>query len=431
MPGGSARPHDPYAALRLRDYRLFSAGWVMSVMAQQIQEVAVGWDIFSRTRAEARIEPMLALGLIGLAMALPIITLAIPAGALADRFDRRRLIIFSMVGSATASLALAGLSHAHGSLSLMYLCLFLGASANAIGWPARSALLPQIVPAPIFANASMWNSSAFQVAATVGPALGGLILYWSVPAAYVIDAVFFLCFAAALLFVNVKAPAHAREPITLHSVAAGLRFVFRHDIILATITLDLFAVLLGGATALLPVFAKDILHVGPGGFGILRAAPAVGALLMAVCMAHLPPMKKAGRNLLLAVSGFGLATIVFGLSRSYALSFLMLLLTGVFDNVSVVVRHTLVQMLTPDAMRGRVSAVNNIFVGASNELGGFESGLTGAWLGPVASVVLGGIGSIAVVAAVIMAWPQVAGFGSLQDARPIEEPGESHDGRGP
>jgi MFS family permease len=303
----------------------------------------------------------------------------------------------------------------------MYLCLFGGATFSALGWPARSALLPQTVPPDMFANAVAWNSSAFQIASMVGPALGGLILYWSTPAAYVLDAIFLLSFALFLAFLKVRPPTRKREPTTFRTVVAGVHFVYRNKIILATITLDLFAVLLGGATALLPKFATDILHCGPGGFGLLRAAPGIGALLMGLLIAHLPPMKRAGRNLLIAVIGFGLATIVFGLSQNFTLSFLMLLLTGVFDNVSVVVRHTLVQMLTPDEMRGRVSAVNNIFVGASNELGGFESGLTGAWLGAVPSVVLGGIGTLLVVGVVAIVWPQVVRFGSLHDARPIEE----------
>ena len=219
-------------------------------------------------------------------------------------------------------------------------------------WPPRSALLPQIVPSEIFANAVTWNSKLqFQIAAMAGPALGGLILYFSTPWTYVVGAIFLLAFAVSVMLIHVNPPTRQREPVTLQSVVAGVHFVFRNKIILATITLDLFAVLLGGATALLPAFAKEILHVNSGGFGLLRAAPGVGALVMGLFIAHMPPMKKAGRNLLLAVIGFGLATIVFGLSRNFYLSFFMLLLTGAFDNVSVVVRHTLVQVLTPDEMR--------------------------------------------------------------------------------
>jgi MFS family permease len=204
----------------------------------------------------------------------------------------------------------------------------------------------------------------------------------------------------------------------LHALGAGIRFVWRTKIILATITLDLFAVLLGGATFLLPAVVTDILHVGSVGFGLLRAAPAVGACLMAVLVAHRPPMKHAGRAMLWAVAGFGAATIVFGLSRNYWLSVAMLFLTGAFDNISVLVRHTLVQVLTPDEMRGRVSAVNNVFIGSSNELGGLESGVTAAIFGTVTSIVGGGIGTIVVVILTALIWPQVRRFGSLQDAKP-------------
>ena len=422
MPSGSrAGGHDPYAALRLKDYRYYAAGWIISVIGQQIQTVAVEWDIYTRTKAiNHGLDPLLALGLVGAVLAVPVIFLAIPAGMLADRFDRRKIIMFSMAGSAIGSIGLAYFSYQHASLALMYGCLFFGAIANAIGWPARSALLPQIVPAEVFSNAATWNSSAFQVAAMIGPALGGFIITKNVPAAYLADAFCALLFFAFLLPLVVQPMARSREPISFATLAAGIAFVKRTKIILAAITLDLFAVLFGGATALMPAYAKDILHVGAIGYGYLRAAPAIGALGMALWIAHRPPMQKAGRDLLLAVAGFGVATIVFGFSRNYPLSLLMLLVTGACDNVSVVVRHTLVQLLTPDAMRGRVSAVNNVFIGASNELGAFESGLVGRFFGAVVSVVSGGIGTLVVVGAVTAIWPQIRRFGSLEDARPDE-----------
>ena len=266
------------------------------------------------------------------------------------------------------------------------------------------------------------NSSMFQIAAMAGPAIGGAIILKSATLAYIIAACFNLAFFVFLMPVKVQSAARMREPLTRENLAAGFRFVWRTKIILATITLDLFAVLFGGATALLPAYAKDILQVGSVGFGWLRAAPAIGALTMGLWLAHRPPMKKAGRDLLWAVAGFGAATIVFGVSRWFSLSFVMLLLTGAFDNISVVVRHTLVQMLTPDSMRGRVSAVNNVFIGASNELGALESGLVGSFFGAVASVVSGGIGTLIVVSAVAMIWPQVRRFGALSDAKPEEEP---------
>jgi hypothetical protein len=255
------------------------------------------------------------------------------------------------------------------------------------------------------------------------------VVNYTLTGAYCIDAACSLCFFLFLLMLTVRPAARSSEPATFATLIAGVRFVWRTKIVLGAITLDLFAVLLGGATYLVPLFARDVLHVGPVGFGWLKASPAVGAFVMALVIAHLPPMKRAGATMLWAVAGFGAATVVFGLSHWFWLSFLMLALTGAFDNISVVVRHTLVQMLPPDRMRGRVSAVNNVFIGASNEIGGLESGVT-AWAlgrlldpirGAIASVVAGGLGSIVVVGAVAMLWPQVRRFGSLRDARPIEE----------
>jgi len=298
----------------------------------------------------------------------------------------------------------------------MYAILTAGATAQALSWPARSALLPQIVPAEHFANAVSWYSSIFQVAAVTGPAIGGLIIGFSVWPAYLLDCACCLSFGLLVATIRLTSAAPKREAPTLASVAAGVHFVWRTKIILALITLDLFAVLLGGATYLLPSVAKDILHVGAFKFGCLRASFAIGAFLMAVVNAHLPPFKHAGRAMLWAVAGFGAATIVFGLSKNYWLSLTMLFLAGACDNISVLVRHTLVQLLTPDEMRGRVSAVNNVFIGASNELGGFESGMTAAWFGTVISIVVGGIGTIVVVICAALIWPEVRAFGSLRDA---------------
>jgi MFS family permease len=314
----------------------------------------------------------------------------------------------------------------------MYVALLLAATFSAIGGPARSSLVAQIVPLEMYSNATTWGSTCFQVAAMAGPAVaGGIIAIGSMhfhhhrmptlPLAYIIDAISGIAFAVLLMVTRVRPFQRVKETASLKTLLAGIRFVRINQIILATITLDLFAVLLGGATYLLPIYAKDVLHVGAVGFGWMRAAPAIGAMAMAMVVAHLPPMKHAGRNLLLAVAGFGAATIIFGLSKSFTLSLMMLFLTGAFDNISVVVRHTLVQVLTPDSMRGRVSAVNNVFIGASNELGGFESGLTAQLFGPICSVVAGGIGTILVVFAVAAIWPQVRKFGSLAEAKPIEE----------
>lgn len=433
-PGGSgAAGHDPYAALRIRGYWFYSLGWLFSVIGQQVQSVAVQWQVFQRMPSTS--SGALALGLVGGVQALPVILLALPAGQLADRFDRRKIVMLSMLFSAIFSAGLALVAHADGPVWSIYLLLGLGATAQAAGWPARSALLPQIVPGEVFANAATWNSTSFQVASVAGPALGGFIVAITRTGAYVIDASCSLAFFAFLLMLSVRPQERSREPVTFRSLLAGVRFVWQTKVILGAITLDLFAVLLGGATYLLPVFAKDVLHVGVVGFGWLKAAPAIGAFVMAMAIAHLPPMKRAGAAMLWSVAGFGAATLVFGLSRWFPLSFFMLALTGAFDNVSVVVRHTLVQMLPPERMRGRVSAVNNVFIGASNEIGGLESGVT-AWgfgkalgpvLGAVGSVIMGGIGSIVVVSVVAMLWPPLRKFGSLVDVRPIEqdaEPGE-------
>jgi MFS family permease len=416
-PGGiesHARGHDPYAALRSRDYRFYSFGWMISVIGRQVQDVAVGFELYHRTNSSK-----LALAWVGLSQAIPLLLLALPAGQLADRFDRRRILIVSQTLWAASSLGLALVSHFQGPIPLVYVLLVTGTIAHATGWPARAAMLPQVVPPDIFDNAVTWNSSFFQIASVVGPAVAGLILIRGAMAAYLIDVVCGLTFAMLLMQLRLRQSDKPREPATLRSLTEGVRFVWRTPIILATISLDLFAVLLGGATILMPVFASEILHVGPVHLGLLRTAPAVGAFSAAILMAHLPPMKRAGLAMLWAVAGFGLATIVFGISRSFWLSMLMLALTGAFDNVSVVVRHTLIQTLPPDSMRGRVAAVNIIFIGASNELGAFESGATAAWLTPTVAVVVGGIGTIVVVATIALLAPQVRRLGSLRELKPL------------
>lgn len=412
----SAAPsHDPYAALRIVGYRWYSLGSIFSIIGQQLQSVAIGWEIFGRTHKT------LSLGWIGLVQAIPVIALALPAGQLADWASRKTIIAATQSISAICSLGLALVSWQHGSIGMMYLLLGAGATSSALGWPARAALVPQIVPAEIFSNAASWNSSFFQLAAMTGPAIGGFIISRQVWPAYVLDASCAAWFAILVTTIRLTVEPPKRQTPTLRGLIAGVHFVWQTKIILATITLDLFAVLLGGAVYLLPAVAKDLLHVGSFQFGCLRAAPAVGALLMAIVVAHRPPMKRAGRAMLWAVVGFGAATIVFGLSRNYWLSLAMLFLTGAFDNISVIVRHTLVQVLTPDEMRGRVSAVNNVFIGASNELGGLESGVTAAIFGTVASIVGGGIGTIVVVILTAILWPQVREFGSLHQAHNREK----------
>lgn len=406
------RLHDPYEALRFRDFRLFLIGDVTSSIGQQMQSVAIGWELYERTGSA------MVLGVVGLVQALPVIVLTLPAGHVADQFDRKRVVMMTQLMLALCSIGLAVLSYSHEAISLVYACLFLIGVARAFNQPARNALLPSLIPIDALNNAVTWKSSSFQIASVGGPAFGGLViaLLHSATLVYVFTAILAFTSFGYLASIATKQPPRSKSAATLKSLAAGISFVWQTKVILAAITLDMFAVLLGGATTLLPIYAKDILHVGPTGLGWLRAAPAIGAFLMAAIVAHLPPMQKAGKIMLWAVAGFGAATIVFGISHSFWLSLLMLMLTGAFDNISVVVRHTLVQLKTPDHMRGRVSAVNSVFIGTSNELGGFESGLVAALFGPVVAVVGGGIGTVAVVFLVAWIWPQIRQLGSLQNS---------------
>jgi MFS family permease len=407
------RGHDPYAPFRFADFRLYMLAGTISTIGAQMQSIAVGWELYERTGTAT------ALGLVGLVQFLPVLLLALPSGHAADRYSRRTILLVAQGHLLLASTGLAVLSYRQGPVSLIYLCLLLAGIAQAINRPARWSILPQLVPNPILASALTWNTSGWQAAAVVGPALGGLFIAVTGGATrvYVYDVV--CCLAVIVLLGSIRTRPAPRGvgAISFRTLVAGFEFVRRSDLILAAITLDLFAVLLGGSTALLPIFAKDILRIGPTGLGWLRTAPSIGAVGMALVLAHRPPLRRAGPTLLWAVAGFGAATIVFGLSRSPWLSFVMLLITGALDNISVVVRGTLVQTLTPDAMRGRVSAVNGLFIGSSNELGGFESGMVARLFGPVASVVAGGIGTILVVIAAARIWPRLRHLGSLHEAQ--------------
>jgi MFS family permease len=298
---------------------------------------------------------------------------------------------------------------------LIYLLLFVSGTARTFAWAARSSFFPTLVPRDAFANAVTWNSSVFQIGSVVGPAISGFIVaHISFSCVYIVDAICsFLFFLLVLPIPRAPAREKREEQNTWRSLQAGMRFVLSKHVILATITLDLFAVLLGGATALLPMFADQILHVGAVGLGWMRAMPAIGAFGIALLVAYLPPMKRSGATLLWCVTGFGIATILFGLSRVFWFSLAMLFLIGAFDSVSVIIRGTIVQLVTPDEMRGRVSAVNNIFIGTSNEFGALESGLTAALFGPVVSVVGGGIGTILVVLGVAKWWPETLKIGRL------------------
>jgi MFS family permease len=410
--------HHPYAALYERDFRLFLGGHVLSVLGVQMQNVAVGWQLYDKTNSAWP------LALVGLIQAAPMIGLALPAGQIADRFDRRKILMTATVLAVISALGLAAVSATGGNVKLMYACLFLSGLARAFQGPARSSLMPQLVPRSMFTNAVSWAVSGFEMASLAGPALGGMLIgiFGGATKVYLLAAVgsvFYFSMLAAITKCPFVAESQKDNAATKdwRSFMVGLSYVWRTKLLFTVMSLDLFAVLLGGAVALLPVYAKDILHVGPAGLGWLQAAPSIGAVTMALLMTHLPPLKKAGSALLWSVAGFGVATIIFGFSTNFWLSVAMLFLTGAFDNISVVIRHILVQTLTPDEMRGRVSAVNGMFISASNEIGRFESGSVAALAGAVFSVVSGGIGTLVVVAVTAFVSPQLRKYGSLNDGQ--------------
>jgi len=400
---------DPYAALRFWDFRLLLTGRFITSFGTEMVSFAIGWELWLRTHSA------FALGLVGLVQVVPVILLSLPAGHVADQYNRRRIVLISQLSTGMCALGLAYLSYTQGPLPLVYLCLFGIGVARAFNDPASSTLVPETVPPHLFSSAATWTSSTWQLASIAGPAVAGLIAAFSgnVTSIYVFEAVGAVVFTVLLSMIRGRKIPLARKSATWSSLVEGFKFMRDTKVILAAITLDMFAVLFGGAVALLPIYATDILNVGPQGMGIMRAAPSVGALLMAFAIAHLPPMKKAGKTLLWAVAGFGAATIVFGLSRSFVLSVGMLALLGALDNISVVIRGTLLLTHTPDEMRGRISGVNSIFIGISNELGSFESGFAAALFGPVIAVVGGGICTILIVLAAARIWPEMRDLKTL------------------
>jgi MFS family permease len=401
---------DPYQALRFSGFRLLLIGFLIAGLGEKMIDVAIGWELYERTGSA------LVLGGVGLALVIPVLLLSLPAGHIIDRFNRKYIVIVSQTIMALASLGLTALSSTKGPLVLIYGCLAVYGCATAFNSPATATLVPQVVEENAFENAATWDSSVGQLASVLGPALGGVLIavLGGATLVYAINAGVILIFVCLLFFLREIRPAAPRhESTTLQSLGEGLKFLYSSKVILASISLDMFAVLLGGATTLLPIYAKDILHVGPAGLGWLRAAPSLGALGMSFVIAHMPPFKRAGRTLLLAVTGFGVATIIFGISRSFWLSLLMLALLGAFDNISVVIRSTLLMTRTPNALLGRISAVNFIFIGASNELGGFESALVAQFFGPVISVVGGGIGTVLVVLLIALIWPEMRRLGTM------------------
>jgi MFS family permease len=412
---------DPYAALRYPSYRCFMLGRAFYVVAVQMQTVAVSWQIYQRLHGSLN-QAALALGYIGLVQVIPIVLFALPAGHVADRFNRRTIVMAMQLVFGMCAMALLLLSQFQAPIWAYYAVLFVAGLARSFIAPAINSLYTTLVPRETLPNASAWNSTVFQTAATIGPALGGFIVAQAGPqVSYLVNAVSAAVgFALVACVVPLRQKPAERPAISLESLLSGVRFVFRTRLLLAMLCLDLFAVLLGGATALLPIFASKILHGGASAYGLLRAAPAVGAVTMALVTTHLKPWRHAGRTMLWTVLGYGLATLVFGLSKWFWLSLAALALTGVFDNISVVIRQTLAQMLTPNQMRGRVSAVSFIFVSCSNELGEFESGVTARLLGPVGSVVLGGIGTLLVVAGAAWLLPELKRLGRLPDVKPIQ-----------
>ena len=399
---------------QLTDQRAFMRMWtarLCGTMGSQMLMVALGWQMYELTGSAWD------LGLVGLYQFVPALLLTLIAGHLADRLHRGRIIACCYAVQSLVALVLILATQGWGGASpwspwisrglLLGLSVLLGV-ARAFQMPAQQALTPSLVPSIMLPRALAFSSGGNQAAVIAGPALGGLIFVAGATAVYATCAALFIGAAVLIALLRYQHTAPLREPVTLRSLLAGVDFVWHNKAVLGAVSLDLFAVLLGGATALLPMFAKDILHVGPWGLGLLRAAPAVGALIAAVILTRNPLKRRVGRSMLLAVALYGLCMVVFSLSTSLLLSMAVLAISGSCDMLSVVVRQTLVQLETPDAMRGRVSAVNSVFIGASNQLGEFESGASAALVGPVASVLLGGLGTLLVAALWFKYFPALA-----------------------
>jgi MFS family permease len=406
----------PYAALKLKEFRHFILARVCITIAIQIQGVVVGWQVYEITK-----DP-LSLGLIGLAEAIPSIAVSLYAGHVADIVRRKKIIVVALVALTFCSLSLLFFTTDIGSFILewgvtpIYGVIFFSGIARGFISPAVFAFMPQLVPRELYQNAITWNSTLWEAAAITGPAVGGLVYgIFGVTAAYTLDASLVVTGLVLMLLIqNKPVPEASEEQGIAEKIKAGLRFVFQNKVILSAITLDLFAVLFGGAVALLPIFADEILHVGSIGFGVLRSAPSIGAVVMALYIAHNPIKKNMGKILLWAVAGFGVCMIGFAVSNYFWLSLSLLIFSGMFDCISVIIRSTLMQTLTPENMKGRVSAVNYIFIGSSNEIGMFESGVAARLLKVVPSVIFGGCMTIGVVAAT--AWFSK----SLRDLQKLE-----------
>lgn len=409
----SAAAHDPFAAMREPNYRFFALAFVASSMGLQMLSTAIGWEVYERTGDE------LVLGAMGLARALPVIALTLPAGTFVDRGDRKRILAATQAGFGLVALGLAFASRGQAPIWIFFALLLASGCVRSFNAPSRGALLPSLLPPERFENAIAWQSGYFQFAAVAGPLLAGSIIARTHVAWPVYGLTAALCIGAGItaLFLEPRPVVRTSSPPGLGDMFRGAEHIWREKTILGALTLDLLAVLFGGATALLPVYAKEILHCGPEGLGALRAAPFVGAFAMAVWLAARPNFRHAGRALLGSVAVFGLCMVAFGLSTSLWVSIAVLAVSGAADNVSVVIRHMLVQTRTPDELRGRTTAVNSVFIECSNEVGAFESGLVARLLGPVFSVVSGGLGTIAVVAFVWTSFPALRRMQRLQESK--------------
>lgn len=393
---------DSDSVLRHLPFSLFWRARVASTVANQMQIVGVGWQVYQMTGSAFD------LGIVGLVQFLPALFLALVVGHVADRYDRRQIarICLFIEGLAAAALAIGSIQGWLNKETIFVVVFIIGAT-RAFESPTMQALVPGLVPARLLPRAVAWSASATQTAIIIGPALGGFIYALGPSAVYATSSAAFIISSVLVNLIRIETVLPKREPATLKSLFAGIAFIKSRPAILGAISLDLFAVLLGGATALLPIFAHDILATGPLGLGLLRSAPAVGALSVALYLTRRPLTKRVGRSMFIAVAIFGIATIVFALSRSTIISLAALVVLGASDMISVVVRSSFVQLETPDAMRGRVSAVNSVFIGTSNQLGEFESGLTASWFGPVTAVLIGGIGTIVVVGLWIRLFPDL------------------------
>ncbi len=405
----STEKPDPYAALRFWEFRNFTIARLCITIASQMQAVIVGWQIYEITK-----DPF-SLGLIGLAEAIPSISVLLFAGHITDISNRKKIVLYSVLlmsfCSAMLLLITSDLIHSLSSakLVLIYSVIFLSGIGRGFSAPSFFAFVSQLVPKETLPNAITWNTTTWQTGAVTGPAIGGL-LYGFIGATntYITIVIFWIISVLLIIPIRDKPIPEIIGIQTLkEKLTAGLKFVFERKIVLGAISLDLFAVLFGGAVALLPIFAGEILFAGPEGLGILRAAPSIGAVIMAVTMTRRPFTKNAGKNLIISVFGFGICIIIFALSKNFYLSLVILALSGAFDSVSVVIRATIIQLMTPDNMKGRVSAVNSIFIGSSNEIGAFESGVAAKLLGTVPSVIFGGVMTILVVTFVTIFFPKL------------------------